>query len=192
MASRKKTLLSVGIFMVLATAVVLWLMSREGRYMTAEVNSTNGSHYGMLIPSTMEPAGFDENASFQYEDKQRELYALVIDESKAKIISFDLDYDLETYMKIASHILDSAGMYVNKPLTINGNKALQTDIKKKLNNQSVIYRLTVVETPKYYYQLLAWTTDSRYESNKDDMDKIISSFREIESAAKDSLAATGK
>lgn len=180
MASRKKTLLSVVIIILIAAAVVFWLMSRAKAYMPAEVTSSNGSRYGLIIPSGMEPASFDDNASFQYQDKDRELYALVIDESKAKIISFDLDYDLDTYMKIASRRLDSAGMYVNKPLTINGYKALQTDIRKKTDKVTIVYRLTVIETPKYFYQVLLWTSEGRFAQNSDDMDKIINSFKETE------------
>ena len=170
------------IICLIAVATVFWLLNRSKRYMPAEVRSSNGSHYSLIVTGDMEPTKLDENASFEYRDKKNELYAMVVDESKAKIISFDLDYDLETYMKIASRRLDSAGMYVNKPLMINGNRALQTDIKKKVKGETIFYRLTVLETPKYFYQLLVWTIESRLAGNKADMETIITSFREVDEA----------
>jgi hypothetical protein len=176
--ANRRPLISVVIVIILAIAVVFWLMSREQKFMPATVESSNGSTYSLLLPDRMEPAHFGDNASLQYEDRNAELYTMIIDESKAKIISFDLDYDLETYMKISSHTIDSAGVYVNKPLEINGNKALQTEIRKKINGKDIVYRLTCIETPKYFYQLLVWTIASRYDSNKEEMDTIISSFKE--------------
>lgn len=176
---KRRVLVSVIVIILLALAVVFWLMSQKGQTMKADVNSSNGSHYTMELPAEMDPASMD-SVSLHYEAPDRELYVIVIDESKAKIISFGLDYDLETYMKIASRTLDSAGMYVNKPLTINNYKALQTEIKTKHKDKMVVYKLTAIETPKFFYQVLVWTTEDRYDSNKEDMEKIVSSFKEVE------------
>lgn len=176
---KRKALLSVIIIVLLALAVVFWLMNRGSGFMPAEATSSNGSHYVMEIPEEMEPASMD-SASLHYEDGSRDLYVMVIDESKAKIISYGLDYDLETYMKIASRTLDSAGLYLNKSLEINGNKALQTEIKKNYKGKNIVYKLTCIESPKFFYQLLTWTTEDRYEGNKEDMDKMILSLKELD------------
>lgn len=128
----------------------------------------------------MEPARINENASLEYQDENKQLYAVVIDESKAKIISFGLDYDLETYMKIAGRSLDSTGLYLNKSVTINKYKALQTEIKAKLKGKNMVYRLTCIETPRYFYQVLLSSSEDRFESNKDDMEKIVASFKEFD------------
>jgi hypothetical protein len=176
---KRRALISVIVIVLIAFAVVFWLMSRSSEFMRAEATSSNGSHYEMQLPAEMEPASMD-SASLHYEADSRELYVMVIDESKAKIISFGLDYDLETYMKIASRTLDSAGLYVNKPTTINGYKALQTEIKADHKGKKIVYRLTCIETPKFFYQVLTWTLEERYEGNKEDMETIVASFKEIE------------
>jgi hypothetical protein len=174
----RRALLSVILIIVAALAVAGWLMSRGPAFMTADASSSNGSHYTMELPADMEPASMD-TASLHYEADKRDLYIMVIDESKAKIISFGLDYDLDTYMKIASRALDSAGLYVNKKIQVNGYNALQTEIKKSFNGKNVVYKLTCIETPKFFYQVLTWTSEDRYEGNKDDMEKMVQSFREV-------------
>lgn len=154
--------------------------------MHADITSSNGSHYALDLPTGFEPADFVDydsmkyQPSLEYENKARDLHVMVIDESKAKIISFGLDYDLDTYMKIASRQLDSAGLYVNKPMNVNNFKALQTEIKGKVKGKINVYRLTCLETPKFFYQLLLWTSDEKYESNKNDMEKIVGSFKEVD------------
>lgn len=149
--------------------------------MLADVTSSNGARYSMELPKNFIPANFNDTLpemSLQYENVDDGLHALVIDESKAKIISFGLDYDLDTYMKIATRAQDKDGVYVNKPLTINGNKALQTEINETSNGIKKVYKLTCIETQKFFYQVLIWSEEAKYDSNKDVMDKMINSFRE--------------
>ena len=105
---------------------------------------------------------------------------MVIDESKAKIISFGLDYDLDTYMKIATRAIDNDGVYPNKTFVLNGNKAIQTEIKAETKGKKMVYKLTCVETPKFFYQILEWTNESALGQNKSDMDKMADSFKEVE------------
>lgn len=176
----KRKKLVAGIILLLLVCAGVWLLAGGSGYMSADVTSSNGSRYAVELPSSMKPANINDNASLQYEDEARGLYVVVIDESKAKIISFGLDYDLDTYMKIASRTLDSAGLYVNKPVTVNGFKALQTEIKGKSKGKEVIYKLTCLESPKFFYQVLLRSEASGYESNSSDMDKITNSFREVD------------
>lgn len=176
----KRNLISVAVIVLIAIGLVYWLMSKSGGFMPADVNSSNGSHYAVEIPDAMEPARINENASLEYQDENRQLYTVIIDESKAKIISFGLDYDLETYMKIAARTLDSTGLYLNKPATINTYNALQTEIKATVKGKSMIYKLTCIETPKFFYQVLTSTPEDHFESNKDDMEKIVASFKEVD------------
>lgn len=176
----KRNLVSVAVIVLIAIGLVFWLMNKASGFMPADITSSNGSHYTVQIPDEMEPARINENASLEYQDENRQLYTVVIDESKAKIISFGLDYDLETYMKIAARALDSTGLYLNKPAKINSYNALQTEIKSKVKGKTMVYKLTCIETPRYFYQVLISSAEDRYESNKDDMEKIISSFKELD------------
>lgn len=56
--------------------------------------------YSVLIPEYLSPAvGMHEQASLQYQNEEKEIYVLVIDESKADMQAYDLNYDIETYYK---------------------------------------------------------------------------------------------
>jgi hypothetical protein len=180
MQKRKKTFLII-LGALLLTAVALFLLIQRKGPLHADITSSNGARYSVMLPPGFVPAHFNDTLpemSLQYEDAKRALHVLVIDESKAKIISFGLDYDLDTYMKIATRTLDKDGLYVNKPLTINGYKTLQTDLNLTMKNVKKVYRLTCVETTKYFYQVLVWSDENNFASNKDDIDKIINSFKE--------------
>lgn len=178
---KRRKILAIVIALLLIVAMTLYWQSLGSKMMLADVTSSNGARYSMELPKNFIPARFNDTLpemSLQYENSDRGLHALVIDESKAKIISFGLDYDLDTYMKIATRAQDKDGVYVNKPLTINGNKALQTEIKETSNGIKKVYKLTCIETQKFFYQVLIWSQEDKFESNKDDMDKMINSFKE--------------
>ncbi|GAB4131489.1 MAG: hypothetical protein Fur0041_01970 [Bacteroidia bacterium] len=176
----KKIILSALVIILLAAAAVFWISNMNVQYMKTEVASSNGSNYELMLPEGMEPAQLNDNASLQYADEKNNLYVIVIDESKEKIVSFGLDYDLDTYMKIASRTLDSAGVFVNKSITINDTKALQTDIGVARKSGNMSYILTCLETKTYFYQLLVWTTTGRLEQNKEKMIHIINTFKETQ------------
>ena len=180
MQKRRRILFGV-IALLLVIAVALFWRLRMSDGMPADIKSSNGAHYSLDLPRNFTPARFNDTLpemSLQYENADRDLHILVIDDSKAKIISFGLDYDLDTYMKIATRALDKDGVYVNKPVTVNGNKAMQTEIKLTSNGIKKVYKLTCIETPKFFYQVLIWTAENNFDSNKDDMEKMVNTFRE--------------
>lgn len=167
------------IALLLIAGLVAWLIySNRNNMMRAMIDSANGSHYSLILPPGMKPAHFNDNASFQYHSDEGNYSFMVIDDSKEKIASFGLDYDLDIYMKIATRSLDSAGMYVNSSTTINEMKALQATIKGTRDGAATTFILTTVETPRFYYQLVCWTPSDKFEMNKPKLEAIISSFRE--------------
>jgi len=147
----------------------------ETKYSTVTINE----QYSLEVPDHMEPGELSEDASFEYQNLQRELYAVVIDEQKETLNGFGLEYDLDTYMKIAMREIDSSGTVKPVKQKIGGLNALHAGLKGQVNGHQAVYRLTVIETPKRFYQLLIWTMDSWYERNRGDIEKIESSFKEI-------------
>lgn len=168
----------VGLLVVLACGAAWLLFIRDAPQMPASIESTNGSKYELVLPSTMQSATLNDAASLQYEDRDRELYVIVIDESKEKIASYGLDYDLETFMKISLHTLDSAGLYTYSTRMLGDNKALQTELKSTWKGQKMVYQLSCIETSSFFYRIVIWTKESWYEHNKAEMERIVKSFHE--------------
>lgn len=167
------------IALLLIGGLVAWMIYiNSDNMLDVKVASSNGSNYSLELPPDMEPAYFNDNASFQYHGIDSSYSFMIIDDSKEKIASFGLDYDLDTYMKIATRSLDSAGMYVNTKIEVNGMPALQATIKGKRDGAETTFILTCVETPRFYYQLVCWTPTAKYEINKPVLEAMINSFRE--------------
>lgn len=175
--TRTRIGLLIAVFLI--AGLVVWIIYSSGNeMMKAAIASSNGSNYTLELPQDMKPANFNDNASFQYRSESGDYSFMIIDDSKEKIASYGLDYDLDTYLKIATRTLDSAGLYVNTSITINEVKALQATIKGKREGAPTTFILTCVETPRYYYQLVCWTPESKFEANKSVMESIINSFKE--------------
>lgn len=176
--SRKRLGLLIAIFLL--AGFLVWLVFfREDSLMDAKVTSANGSNYSLQLPRDMESTYFgNDNAAFQYQSVKDNYSMMIIDDSKEKIASFGLDYDLDTYMKIATRTLDSAGIYVNTSLDVNGVKALQATVQGKRDGVATTFILTCIETPTFYYQLVCWTPADKFEANKPVLEALINSFKE--------------
>lgn len=164
--------------LLLAFVFALCSCTEKTNFAPIEINE----QYTLDVPSYMEPAELTENASFEYKCGQRELYAIVVDEKKSTLKGFGLEYDLDTYMKIAMHRIDSTSDVKPVPQKINGLNALHAGLKGEVKNNgqkyNAVYRLTVIETQEHFYQLLIWTMDSWYDRNKADIEHMESSFHE--------------
>lgn len=174
-----RTRIGLLIAILLLAGFLVWLVFfRVDGMMKADVTSASGSNYSLEIAPDMEPVYVNDNASFQYKCEADNYTMIVIDDSKEKIASFGLDYDLDTYMKIATRALDSAGMYVNTSVEVNGVKALQSTIQGKRDGVAATFILTCVETPTFYYQLVCWTPADKFDANKSKLEGMINSFKE--------------
>jgi len=175
--SRNRIGLLIAILLIAGFLVWLVFFHADGM-MRADVASANGSNYSLEMSPDMEPVYYNDNASFQYHSENDNYTMMVIDDSKEKIASFGLDYDLETYMKISTRSLDSAGLYVNTKTEVNDYPALQATIQGSREGVSTTFILTCVETPTFYYQLICWTPTDKFEINKPKLEGMINSFRE--------------
>ncbi|TAF67314.1 MAG: hypothetical protein EAZ55_03065 [Cytophagales bacterium] len=122
----------------------------------------------------------NDNASFQYSNNKKELYLIVIDESKEELES--QGYNLKKYFEFASDnvvkgVKDGKAAEPEK-LQIKNYETLQGTVTGKFNNIAVTYLLTIVKTDKQYYQILAWTLTSN-KSGIADLKTMINSFKEL-------------
>jgi hypothetical protein len=174
-----RTRVGLLILFVLVAGVIIWfVIADRNAGIKASVASANGSNYSLQLPGEMIPDNLNDNASIQYSDASSGISFFVIDDSKEKIASFGLDYDLETYMKISTRTLDSAGLHVNSRIEIGKHPALQTEIEGKRTGVNSKFILTCIETPTFYYRLVIWSPAEKFEANKADMLAIIQSFSE--------------
>lgn len=137
------------------------------------------------MPTYMKPCtDIQKDASLQYQNLEKDIYAIVIDEKKVTMQNYDLNFNLDTYYNNISsqgfsESIKNGKISIPGRQEINGNKALVSDITGKLEENEVFYKFAVIESPFEFYQILTWTRASHREKMEKDMVKIIESFKEL-------------
>ncbi|HRG38478.1 MAG TPA: hypothetical protein PK289_08100 [Bacteroidia bacterium] len=144
-----------------------------------------GKKYSIQIPTYMKPCNdIQKDASLQYQNLEKDIYAIVIDEKKVTMQNYDLNFNLDTYYNNISsqgfsESIKNGKISIPGRQEINGNKALVSDITGKLEENEVFYKFAVIESPYEFYQILTWTRAEHREKMEKDMIKIIESFKEL-------------
>lgn len=166
---------------VLLISLTLVSCTHETVFKEVKVNN----RYSINIPDYLQPcADIHKDASLQYQNVDKDIYAIVINEKKITMQAYDLDYDLDLYFNsVASRpfletIKDGK---VSPPgrQEINGNKAIIAEITGKIEANEVYYRMAVIESPYEYYQVLIWTRAANKDKYLADMTQMIESFKEL-------------
>ncbi len=143
------------------------------------------SRYTISIPEYLQPcADLHKDASLQYQNTEKDVYAIVIDERKKTMENYNLDYDIDLYFKnIASQpfleTIKDGKVSIPGRQEIDGHKALIAEITGKIEQTAVYYKLGVIETPYAFYQLLVWTRAENKDKVEPDMIKMLESFKEL-------------
>jgi len=141
------------------------------------------SLYAMHVADYMNQRNdLNDVASLQYANGEKELYLVVIEENKEK--ELDSNYDLQSYyayvaQNLSANQLDSKQVTPPKSLKINNKESLQWEITGLFGEVSVFYIITVIETEKYFYQILMWTMEQNRQQYYKDMQQMIQSFQEL-------------
>ncbi len=162
-------------------SIALTSCKQETVFTEVKVNNS----YSLSIPDYMQACtDLHKDASMQYQNIEKDIYALVIDEKKKTMQDYSLDYDLDTYFNnIASQgfseNIKDGKVSIPGRQEINGHKALIAEITGKIEENEVYYKLGLVETPYEFYQILVWTRAQNKENLQGDITHIIESFREL-------------
>jgi|GEM_PF-601479 len=170
----RKLLVSVAIVSLISSC------KQETTFKEVKVNE----HYSISTPEYMQPcADLHKDASFQYQNTDKDIYAIVIDERKKTMANYNLDYDLRSYFTTASQpILETikdGKMSAATEKKINGNNALVSEINGKFDDIDAYYKIGIIETPYAFYQILTWTRADKKAEFEPDMDSMIESFKEL-------------
>jgi len=107
-----------------------------------------------------------------------DMFASVLSESKEVIGQFDLEDNAEQYRWLIENELSEYETSTRTTLDeINGDPAVQYEIKGQVDGVPVVYLHTTVQGTDNYYQVVGWTTEERYAENKDELQEVIQSFR---------------
>lgn len=150
--------------------------------------------YKISIPKHLSVSkDLNDDASLQYQDTLKELYIIVIDEPKTDFIKSFSEPEVNEYddkltpeknyrivqMKSLMEKVTLRGEPVVKKATINGLDAEIVDFTGSVPNvdAEIYYKLAFIEGTKNLYMVMTWTLDSKKDSNSEEMDQMIQSFK---------------
>lgn len=148
--------------------------------------------YSLTVPSSLkERSDLNDDASLQYGNSQKELYIIVIDETKHEVYEALKEYELSSYYSKDIHgftqlmldgfELETPSMRKSEVLffTINRLPAKLITIKATVDNIDAFYSVAYIEGENRYYQITSWTLSENEYKHKDAMRRMINSFREL-------------
>ncbi len=171
---------------ILVSLIVLCLFtacSYSGDLVEVHSTSKDGkAKYAISFPNYMESESkkiLGEGADLQYCSFYRNVYCIVIEESKT-----DTNFNLKEFSNKKIEELENS---VKNPLRIDSlqmelasNKALQMQIVGKVGEgeleKRILYRLVFIEADEHVFQLNLWGWDERRENYLEDFDRIVKSF----------------
>lgn len=166
-----------------SSALILLLTSCNKNTVFSEVKIAN--RYTISVADYMQPCSdIQKDASLQYQNIEKDIYMIVIDEKKKMIQDYNLEYDIDTYFKNItskgfSESISDGKISIPGRQEINGHKALIADVTGKVEKNEVYYKLALIETSYAFYQILIWANAQNKEKFESDMVTMIESFKEL-------------
>jgi len=145
---------------------------------TKEIQGLQGLIQVTVPSNWYESKTLHKSADIQAGEDQGETYLLVVSELRSAIQSKTMDgYSIYTRQKLSGSLGESKifGPWYS---SVKGRPAVRCEIHGKSDGLNLIYMHEVVETPRYFHQVVAWTRADKFEKNKPEMLKIMESFQE--------------
>jgi len=157
-----------------------------------EKTVTIENKYSVTIPSFLtEVHNLNEDASLQYQHAWKEFYVIVIDEHKDEFnkvlvenqLTECYSNDLIGYSDLCLDIfkqgisISSKSDLIDK--RINNLPARLITIKGKVEDINAFYSVAYIKGQERYYQIITWTLASKEMLYKEQMQKLINSFKEL-------------
>lgn len=176
-------------YLILLTIIALYTAcSYDTAWQTPTFQTSDKTkQLALSMPSYMEAEPnnkLNPNAVLQYCNYYRNVYAIVLDESKnnskdsslQQYASRSFDHIVKTLLK--PQLIDSTNININNlsgtSITLTGDLGQLKDLRER-----IYYRIAFVESKTHYYQIATWTWDSRRQNFANDLNNIIASFKEI-------------
>ena len=119
----------------------------------------------------------NKQASLQVGNKSKEVYLIVITDTKADLDNFTLEKHHQQTRDRMLQKMKNASATEPVPLTIDGHAALQDEISGTEKGTNVVFLHTTVDDGDQFQQILAWTLKSRWQQQHELLREITRTFR---------------
>ena len=174
---------SLGTLAFCAILVVGVLTLLGGKVTPTVINAIDGKSH-VTVPGTWHAlTNLNGSAQLQVGNPLQEQYLIALTTNKADITDTDLaSYSQQVATDLTSYLVNST-LSAPRSVTIHDRAAIQYEIHGTMKNVQVMYLLTCVDGTQNYYQVLAWTVESKANANRAILQQVSESFQEGSAAA---------
>ena len=119
----------------------------------------------------------DKRASLQVGNKSKEVYLIVITDTKTDLDNMTLEKHHQQTRDRMLQKMKNASATQPASLTIDGHPALQDELTGTENGANVVFLHTTVDDGGHFQQILAWTLKSRWQKQNQLLREVKNSFR---------------
>lgn len=140
------------------------------------------SGYEILQPADWELMdNLNENAALQMGDPSNEAYMIIISES---INDFEEGFTIEKHSEITrngllENVQEAKIISGPKKIKVGNMDGIQFELSGTVQNIDVVYYHVTLKSSNHFHQVLAWTTTTRYKTNRNIFEKITKSMKEL-------------
>jgi hypothetical protein len=151
----------------------LQLLSTERKEITSDDGKIN-----VTVPGTWTKLPeLNKKASLQVGNKSKEVYLIVITDTKADLDNFTLEkHHQQTRDRMLQKMKNASGTQPVS-LTIDGHPALQDELTGTEKGTNVVFLHTTVDDGDHFQQILAWTLKSRWQKQNQLLREVTGTFR---------------
>lgn len=149
----------------------------EGPHIVA---SSDGLSQLTVLDDWRKGINLHEEAEIQVVAPVKNAFAIVLTEPKddfSKGFTY-ADHAELTFDKLVNGIEEAEIVRGPDSLQINGRRAVQYEAIGTVRSLRIVYIHTTVDGQESFHQIIAWTTASRIERNRGDLETVIASFSE--------------
>ena len=134
----------------------------------------------VAVPEDWVEASVNEVAELQFVSPSEDSYFFVAVENRDDLFGWNLARYAYFGFGDLMHLVDNPEIDGPEELSINGNPGWLWEVAGASGGVRMAYLYVAVETPHLYMQLMGWTTRSRFESQREVLEQIISSVKETD------------
>jgi hypothetical protein len=168
----------IGLIVIVAIAVNSSSNSNSSKSTDVVIRSADGKIQVSVPPAWKVATDLNDKAELQVSDTDKKMYLVILTSNKADYSDKDLDTQSSETLDALTKSITSSNKVGPTKLTIDGNPAVQYEVRGEFKNINVVYLHTTVETSKHFQQIVTWTMESTYNGNEDLLKGITQSFKE--------------
>jgi thioredoxin len=163
--------------------LVIGILSLLGSKVTPTVITATDGQSHVTVPKTWRTmTALSANAELQVGDELRDQYLIVRTMNKADAVEADLSTYSKRLVDDFKADLDTPTISAPRSLTIHNRTAVQYEIHGTHDNVKLMYVLTYVDGTQNYYEVVAWTVESKAGANGAILHQVSESFQESTAA----------